>query len=115
MLKLPSKRYRKSETFSISVHIYNEDKKSKGYAAQYLTKKTCDATQGQSLTFLITSDPAILVQILDLPQLIPHFGSPLADRLEAVVQLIIILILGTWPWAQASFHLKPLFTVYLSF
>ena len=57
MLKLPSKRYLKSEKFSISVRMYNQNKKSKGYATQYLTKKTCDVTRGQSLTFLITSDP----------------------------------------------------------
>ena len=105
MLKLPSKRYLKSETFSISVHMYNQNKKSKGYAAQYLTKETCDVTRGQSLTFLIMSDPPIHIQILDLPQLIPHFGSPLADGLEAVVQLIIILILSTCPWARALFFI----------
>ena len=85
--------------------MYNQNKKSKGYATQYLTKETCDVTQGQSLTFLITSDPPIFIQILDLPQLIPHFGSPLADGLEAVVQLIIILILSTCPWARAFFFI----------
>ena len=58
--------------------------------------------------------PTILIQILDLPQLIPHFGSLLTDGLVAAIRLIIILILSTWAWAR-TFHLKPLFTFYLSF
>ena len=57
MLKKPSKRHLKSEEISISVRMYNQNKKSNGYAAQYLMKKTCDVTQGQSFTFLIMSDP----------------------------------------------------------
>ena len=112
MLKLPSKRYLKSE--KISICMYNQNKKSKGYPTQYLVKKTCDVTRGQSCDFFYYVRPPILIQILDLPQLISHFGSSRADGLVAAVQLIIILMPSTWAWARA-FHLKPLFTFYLSF
>ena len=114
MHKLPSKRYLKSEKFTISVHIYNQNKNSKSYATQYLTKKTCDVTRGQSLTFFITSDPQFSFKFWTDRQLISHFCSPLADGLVAAVQLIIILILSTWAWARA-FHLKSLFTFYCLF
>ena len=57
MLKLPSKRYLKLEKFSISVGMYNQNKKSNGYATQYLTKKTCDVTQVKVWLFWLRQTP----------------------------------------------------------
>ena len=67
MLKLHSKRYLKPEKVSISVRMYNQSKKSKGYVAQCLLKKTCDVTQGQSLAFFIMPDPQFSFKFLTYP------------------------------------------------
>ena len=56
--------------------MYNQSKISKGYTTQYLMKKTCDVTQGQSLAFFIMPDPQFSFKFLTYPVNSPFWITP---------------------------------------